>query len=150
MHFINSFTNSFYKKATTITTKQSKCEMGHGISGKRLQVLASRQHTSTCFLLLLRLIYFYFMHTGVLPACMSVRHMHALRLKRPEEGIGSPRTTYGCELPCGFWEWNLGPLENQPVFLTPEPSPTGPRPLTGVESHSCPAPCLGLTSCTAE
>jgi hypothetical protein len=27
-----------------------------------------------------------------------------------------------CELPCGCWELNLGPLEEQPVFLTSEPS----------------------------
>ena len=23
----------------------------------------------------------------------------------------------GCELPCECWEWNPGPLEEQPVFL---------------------------------
>ena len=29
--------------------------------------------------------------------------------------------TYGCELPCGYWESNLGLLEEQqPVFLTAE------------------------------
>ena len=37
--------------------------------------------------------------------------------KRPEDGIGSLGTevTDGCELPCGFWESNLGPLEGQPA-----------------------------------
>ncbi|XP_052570146.1 L-seryl-tRNA(Sec) kinase isoform X2 [Peromyscus californicus insignis] len=29
----------------------------------------------------------------------------------------------GCEPPCGFWELNSGPLEEQPVLLTTEPSP---------------------------
>lgn len=27
----------------------------------------------------------------------------------------------GCELPCGFWESNPGPLEEQPTLLTAEP-----------------------------
>ena len=36
------------------------------------------------------------------------------------EGVGSPGTgaTDNCELPCGYWELNLGPLEEQPVLLT--------------------------------
>jgi hypothetical protein len=28
----------------------------------------------------------------------------------------------GCEPPCGCWELNSGPLEEQPVLLTTEPS----------------------------
>jgi hypothetical protein len=27
------------------------------------------------------------------------------------------------ELPCGYWELNLGPLKEQPVLLTTKPSP---------------------------
>ena len=38
----------------------------------------------------------------------------------PEEGIRS--ITDDCEPPCGCWELNSGPLEEQPVFLTTEPS----------------------------
>jgi len=40
------------------------------------------------------------------------------------KGVRSPGTgvTDRCELPCGCWELNLGPLEEQLVFLTPEPS----------------------------
>ena len=30
--------------------------------------------------------------------------------------------TDGCEPPCGCWELNLGPLEEQSVLLTSEPS----------------------------
>jgi len=30
--------------------------------------------------------------------------------------------TDGCEPPCGFWESNSGPLEEQKVLLTTEPS----------------------------
>jgi hypothetical protein len=31
--------------------------------------------------------------------------------------------TDGCEPPCGCWELNSGPLEEQSVLLTAEPSP---------------------------
>jgi hypothetical protein len=50
--------------------------------------------------------------------------MYARCLWRPEEGIRSLGTgvTDGCELSCEFWESNLGPLEEQPVLLTLEPS----------------------------
>lgn len=37
-----------------------------------------------------------------------------------EGGIRSPRVSRGCELPCGFWELNLGSLNAQ--FLTTETS----------------------------
>ncbi|CAO2641153.1 hypothetical protein LEMLEM_LOCUS25650, partial [Lemmus lemmus] len=30
--------------------------------------------------------------------------------------------TYGCEPPCGCWESNSGPLEEQSMLLTTEPS----------------------------
>ena len=30
--------------------------------------------------------------------------------------------TDGCESPCGYWESNLGPLEEQAMLLTSEPS----------------------------
>ena len=30
--------------------------------------------------------------------------------------------TDGWEPPCGFWELNVGPMEEQSVFLTSEPS----------------------------
>lgn len=36
-------------------------------------------------------------------ACIYVQHVHALRVQRPEEGIGYPgaRVMGGCESPCG-------------------------------------------------
>ena len=34
----------------------------------------------------------------------------------------SDLTTDGYEPPCGYWELNSGPLEEQTVFLTAEPS----------------------------
>jgi hypothetical protein len=40
----------------------------------------------------------------------------------PEEGIVSDPITDGCELPCGCWELTSGPLEEQAVLLTTEPS----------------------------
>jgi hypothetical protein len=36
----------------------------------------------------------------------------------PEDGI----RTDGCEPPCGCWELNSGPLEEQSVLLTAQPS----------------------------
>jgi hypothetical protein len=35
----------------------------------------------------------------------------------------SDSVTDGCEPPCGYWELNSGPLEEQSVLLTAEPSP---------------------------
>lgn len=42
------------------------------------------------------------------------------------EGANSPGTgiTESSELPCGCWQLKLGPLEEQPVFLTSEPAPS--------------------------
>jgi hypothetical protein len=39
-----------------------------------------------------------------------------------QEGVVSPGSgiTDGAELPCGCWELNLGPLEEQSVLLTIE------------------------------
>ena len=46
--------------------------------------------------------------------------MHTISL-RPEV-VGSPGTGVmdGCKPPCGCWELNLDPLEEQPVLLTTE------------------------------
>lgn len=50
-------------------------------------------------------------------ACMYVNASY-VHLKS-EEGIRSPKTGVmdGCELPCGFWELNPGPLQDQLVLL---------------------------------
>ena len=40
---------------------------------------------------------------------------------------GPPERNYSYELPCGCWELNLGPLEEQPVLLTTEPSLQSPK-----------------------
>jgi hypothetical protein len=47
-----------------------------------------------------RLIYFYFICRGVLPASMSVHDMHSPGLQKPEEGEKFPGTIapVGCEL----------------------------------------------------
>lgn len=67
---------------------------------------------------------FYLMHMAVLPANMSVFHVHVWYQQRPEKGIGFPGTgiTGNCELPCGCWESNWAPLEEQPVLLPTERS----------------------------
>ena len=44
---------------------------------------------------------------------------------RPEEA--PDLITDGCELPCGCWELDSEPLEEQPVLLTTEPSLQPPK-----------------------
>ena len=63
------------------------------------------------------------MYMSVLSGCMYVHHMCAWCLRRPEEGVGSPGTGAmdGCELPCGCWELNRGPLQEQQGLFTAEP-----------------------------
>lgn len=47
-----------------------------------------------------------------------------------EKGVRSRGTsgTEGCELPCGWWQWNLGPLQEEQMLLTKHltvfPAPT--------------------------
>ena len=59
----------------------------------------------------------------VLPAYISVYHVHSRYSKRPEDGVGIARTrvTDGFEPPCGFWEWNPVLLTKEPIPLTAEP-----------------------------
>ncbi|KAL6069243.1 hypothetical protein STEG23_019702, partial [Scotinomys teguina] len=67
--------------------------------------------------------------------CTRVLHHHLLGhfqkqiISNPvpvvgEDSIGPPGAgvTDSCELPCGCWELNLDPLEEQPVLFTSEPS----------------------------
>lgn len=60
------------------------------------------------------------MYLGVLPACMSSYHMHAVF----SEAIGLPETevTDGYKSLWECWEMNQGTLEEQLVFLITEPS----------------------------
>jgi hypothetical protein len=54
--------------------------------------------------------------------CVSVSacvYMEHTVLQSPEKGIGFPGW-YGCEPPCGCWELNPGPLQEQQVLLTAE------------------------------
>jgi hypothetical protein len=48
--------------------------------------------------------------------------------------IHQKRVTDGCEPPCGCWELNLGPLEEQTVFLTTEPSLQPPERIAKVDT----------------
>ena len=76
-------------------------------------------------------IYFYFLcvwvlclHVCLCTPCMSGAH------GSQKKGIRSPgtRVTVGCELPCGCWESNTGPLGEQSMLLTTEPSLHPPLP----------------------
>jgi hypothetical protein len=63
-------------------------------------------------------LHIYFLKETLFILCMWV-HCHFLQWhqKRTSDPI-----TNGCEPPCGCWELNSGPLEEQSVFLIAEPS----------------------------
>lgn len=56
------------------------------------------------------------MYVGDLLTCMSVYYLCAWCQKRPEEGVGFLGTgvTGSYEPPCGCYELDSGPLEQQP------------------------------------
>jgi hypothetical protein len=47
--------------------------------------------------------------------------VHCLCLQTHKKRASDPITN-GCKLPCGYWELNSGPLEEESVLLTMEPS----------------------------
>ena len=61
---------------------------------------------------------------SILPACIYVYDVCACCPQTLEEGIRSPVSgiTDGCELSYGYQESHPGPLEEQPVLLSAEPS----------------------------
>lgn len=86
-------------------------------------------HTSLSFITLIYLdwlpgVALFLMCMSVLSLCTSVYYVCTWCPRRLEEEAESPRTvvsdSYG--LPCGCWEFNLGPLEEQPALLVTEPS----------------------------
>lgn len=56
--------------------------------------------------------------------CMSMSSAMESRAGH-QVSLGSG-VTDGCEVPCGFWELNLGSLQEQSVLLASEPSPLPP------------------------
>ena len=65
------------------------------------------------------------MFMGILPIRMSVQHVHAWCLWKPEEGFRSPGAgVIGSYEPTTllFWDSNTGLLQEQQVLLTAEPS----------------------------
>ncbi|ERE84501.1 E3 ubiquitin-protein ligase [Cricetulus griseus] len=55
---------------------------------------------------------------------VSVQQLYAWYPRKPEKGIGyfGNGVIDSCELPCGCWESNPGPLQEQQVLLTMGPS----------------------------
>lgn len=55
------------------------------------------------------------MYMNVLFVCISVHHVHACSAHKGAEAVRCSRTRVadGCELPYGFWQLNLGSLEDQ-------------------------------------
>ena len=64
--------------------------------------------------------------------------MFVLYPRKLEEGVISSTmaVTWYCELPCGCWELNPGPLEEEPVPLRAEPSPQ-PGPVNLLRKALC-------------
>jgi hypothetical protein len=62
------------------------------------------------------------MCVGVLPACLPIFDMTCLR--RLEESVGSSGTVVidGSERPCECWELNPGPVQEDLILLTSQPS----------------------------
>lgn len=100
-------------------------------------LISSLKLRSVCIVCLLLLIKetntlvdgFCFMCLRVLPACLFYLRVYLCTMCIPgaqvaREGVGSPGTGFadGCEQPCACWQSNPGPLEEQAVPLTPEPS----------------------------
>jgi hypothetical protein len=67
---------------------------------------------------------FYFIYMAVLPVCVSAPCTCLVSMEASRV-VGSTGTgvTDGCELPCGCWELNLGPLQEQPGYLAANPPP---------------------------
>ena len=63
------------------------------------------------FILYVHFIYLFIMYTIFLPVCLPAGQ------KRASDFISD-----GCEPPCGCWELNSGPLEEQAMLLIAEPS----------------------------
>ena len=66
------------------------------------------------------------MRLTFLPVGMYVYHMHAVPAETTRGHsllLELELLTESCELSCGCWELNPGPLEGQPVLFTAEPFP---------------------------
>lgn len=62
-----------------------------------------------------------FMCMGMLSACIMYNICAVPDKARRGRQIPGTSVTYSCELPCGFWDSNLSPLEEQFVLLTTKP-----------------------------
>ena len=68
---------------------------------------------------------FIFMYMGILPACMTVHHVHTWCTLRPKKDIWSPGT-----------ELDPSSLEEHPMFLTAKPSLQPQRNILGDRTPS--------------
>jgi hypothetical protein len=71
------------------------------------------------WMFLVRILFYLVFFLKILFIIYLLFHCHCLQThqKRPSDPI-----TDGCEPPCGCWDLNSGPLEEQSVLLTTEPS----------------------------
>lgn len=75
-------------------------------------------------------LFYYFMHMNVLLEVYESATHEFLVSKEVRRGHKSPwdcgssgtKVIDSCEPPCGFWELNLCPLQEQQLLLIPEPT----------------------------
>lgn len=67
---------------------------------------------------------FYFESLYIWYTCRTVHHMHAWCLWSPEEDVATldSGVKNSCKSLCGCWDWNPGPLDDQPGHLIAESS----------------------------
>ena len=110
----NSFTLQFQGSDTLFRLLQALQNMG------ALYIQAIHTHTHKVKIIK----YFsYFMYMNVLSACICAPvscDAHAGQKRAYDSS--RMRVRDGCQLPCWCWELNPGPLQEQPVLLTTEPS----------------------------
>jgi hypothetical protein len=61
---------------------------------------------------------YFFVFIGILPACLSMRHVGGHTEARRGCQIPWDSNYRRCELPCGCWELNSGLIEEQQMLLT--------------------------------
>jgi hypothetical protein len=69
---------------------------------------------------------FVFVFKDLFTYLFYVRVQYRAAFRHTRRGRTSDSITDGCEPPCGCWELNSGPLEEQSVLLTTEPSLQAP------------------------
>lgn len=74
------------------------------------------------FLLLLLNVYLFYGYFVCKFVCVPLICLLTVKARKGTRLLETGITADGCLLPCGIWESKLGPVEEQPLFLTTEQS----------------------------